>query len=134
MLQVAERGRDLQVAKRGLAGNALQLRVVHDQVQSSVAGTCSEDRGRLKQTIHNRIGEIRAVHAFHGSVDRGRIEQVTLEDLCALLLECFRSLVEPMNKGPDRNASLEQKMRNRATGRSLQTAGSASDENWMRHE
>ena len=49
MLQIAEAGSVLQIAKGGLARPALKLRIVYHQLDARIACGCSEDCDRLKQ-------------------------------------------------------------------------------------
>lgn len=51
MLQIAEAGSVLEIAKDGIARRALKLRIVHYQFQACFASDVSEDCGCLEQTI-----------------------------------------------------------------------------------
>jgi hypothetical protein len=65
MLQIAEAGSVLQIAKSGLARPALKLRIVYHQLDAGIACSRSEDCDRLKQPIGNGVRKVRALDIPH---------------------------------------------------------------------
>jgi hypothetical protein len=69
MLQIAEAGSVLQIAKSRIVRRTLKLRIVHHQFQAGIACGCCEDCDRLKQPIGHRVGEVRTLDIPQGSLD-----------------------------------------------------------------
>jgi len=69
MLQIAEAGKALRVAKRGIIRPALILRIVHHQFQSLIASGCGEDRSGLKQAVGDGISKVGPLDVLHCGQD-----------------------------------------------------------------
>jgi hypothetical protein len=66
-------------------------------------------------------------------LDLGWIEKIALDDFCTVLAEFIGPGIEFMDEGANGNALREQETRDEASGRSLQTAGCACDQNRVGH-
>jgi hypothetical protein len=69
MLQIPEAGSMLQIAKSGIIRRSLKLRIVYQQFQARIASGCSEDCGRLKQTISYGVCEVGTLDIPQGGLD-----------------------------------------------------------------
>src|SRR6185437_3745445 len=116
MLQVSEGGSVLEIAKCGIVGRSLKLRIVHHQFQASVTSRCGEEGGCFKQPIGYRVCEESAFHALHSSQDRSRIEEVAFEDFRALCTEVIGPGIQFVDEGTNGDSLLEQIIGDEASG------------------
>ena len=106
----------MEVAKRGIIWRTLKLRIIYHQLQSRIASRCGEDGGGLKQPIGHRVGEVSALHIFHSRLDRGRVEEVALDDFCTFLAKLVGPGIEFVDECANGKALLEEKRRDDASG------------------
>src|SRR5260370_41487284 len=104
MLQIPKRRSVSKVSKRLIIGCALKLRIVHDQFQSGIAGRCSKDRSGFEKAIGHWIREVCALYIPHSRLNRNRIEEITFDDLSALLTEFIASSIEFVDEGANGKA------------------------------
>jgi hypothetical protein len=116
MLQVPERGSTPEIAKFGIIGSPLKLRIIHYQFQARIASRCSEDGGCLKQAIGHRIREKSAPRASHCRLNGSGVEEIALDDLGTMLAEFIRPCIEFVDEGAHGNALPEQETRDEASG------------------
>ena len=69
MLQIAEAGSVLRIAKSRIVRRTLKLGIVHHQLEACIACGCCKDCDRLKQPIGHWVGEIRTLNIPQGSLD-----------------------------------------------------------------
>jgi hypothetical protein len=60
-------------------------------------------------------------------LDRGRVEEVTLNDFRAFLAKIFGPAIKFVDKCADRNALLDEKCCDKASGGALLTSGGSCD-------
>jgi hypothetical protein len=58
-----------RIAKDGIPGRSLKLRIVHQQLQARIASGWGEDCGCLKQTVGYRVCEVSALDIPHCGQD-----------------------------------------------------------------
>jgi hypothetical protein len=78
MLQIAEAGSVLQIAKGGLARPALKLRIVHHQLDARIACGCSEDCDCLKQPIGHGVRKVSTFDIPHYGLNGGWVQKIAL--------------------------------------------------------
>src|SRR5579859_64833 len=93
-----------------------------------------KDGGCLKQPIGHRVGEEGAFHILHCRLDCSRVQENARNDFRALLAELLGSGIKFMDEGANRQTLLEQELGDESASGPLCTAGSAGNENWLRHE
>ena len=106
----------MEIPKRGIIGRALELRIVHHQLQACIASRCSKDGGCLEQPIGHRVSEVGALHSFHCRLDRSWVEEVALDDFRTLLAEFVGPGIEFMDEGANGDALLAQETRDETSG------------------
>src|SRR5260370_32949528 len=110
------------MAKEGIIWRTLKLGIVHNQVHPRIAGRCGEYGGGLKQPIGHRVGEVRALHIFHSRLDRGRVEEIALDDFCTFLAKVVGSGIELVDESANGMARRGKKRCDDAAGWALLTA------------
>src|SRR6185437_6430935 len=133
VLQVPKGWCALKLAEHGIRRRALKLRIVDDQIHASVGGRGGENSRSLEQSMSYRIGEICALHIFHGCLHRTWIEEIALEDLGTLRAKFLGARVELVDECANGNPLVEQQRCDDTPRRSLLTAGCTCHQNRVRH-
>src|SRR5260370_26388602 len=71
---------------------------------------------RPQAAIGHRVGEVSALHIFHSRLDRGRVEEVALDDFCTFLAKLVGPGIEFVDKCANGKALLEEKRSDDASG------------------